>query len=93
MTTAQLFVQAVHTANTLVAAARWWGIFAAAVCVFVIPTVIGGLAWAWDAARGRLYGRQTAETGPQAAEEPRPAKRRPVPSWAHTEPYDYDHAA
>lgn len=24
---------------------------------------------------------------------PRPARRRPVPSWAHTEPYDYDEAA
>ncbi|MEV6833528.1 hypothetical protein AB0N17_03185 [Streptomyces sp. NPDC051133] len=22
-----------------------------------------------------------------------PARRRPVPSWAHTEPYDYDEAA
>lgn len=22
-----------------------------------------------------------------------PAARRPVPSWAHTEPYDYDEAA
>jgi hypothetical protein len=29
---------------------------------------------------------------PQPAAEPQPpaARPRPVPSWAHTEPYDYD---
>lgn len=93
MTTAQLFVDAVDTALTL---ARWaigWVItFATVGSILTVAAIACGVRGR-DAASGRLDGRQTAETGPQAAEEPRPAKRRPVPAWAHTEPYDYDHAA
>lgn len=46
------------------------------------------------AARRRLSGSLEAADAPEAPPEPRtaprPAQRR-VPSWAHTEPYDYDH--
>jgi hypothetical protein len=46
------------------------------------------------AARRALDARRSAEHAPQAPAEPTSAvKRRPVPSWAHTEPYDYNEAA
>ena len=59
-----------------------------AVAVTVCATVRGvWRAGAW--LRWRLRG----ELPPQAPEEPQTRRRRPVPSWAHTEPYDYDEAA
>lgn len=93
MTTAELFVAAVGTVLML---ARWaigWVIFLATVgSILTVAAIACGMR-AGGAASGRLDGRQEPETGPQAAEEPLPAKRRPVPSWAHTEPYDYDQTA
>lgn len=88
--TAQLFVDAIHTANALAHAVFWGLIFAAALCVLVVPTVIGGLAWVMDALRDRLRGPVADE---QALPVPESPDERPVPSWAHTEPYDYDQTA
>ncbi|MFF0790391.1 hypothetical protein [Streptomyces spiralis] len=44
--------------------------------------------WAWRHLRAR---RAHHEAPP--APSPTLARPRPVPSWAHTEPYDYDEAA
>lgn len=46
-----------------------------------------------EAARSRLRARLTASRVSQAPEPHPSPKRRSVPSWAHTEPYDYDEAA
>lgn len=61
-------------------------------CVAVLaaaPLVAPGV----KASRRRLYARLAAEHAPQAPRPQPGPKRRPVPSWAHTEPYDYDEAA
>jgi len=66
------------------------GVLAYLALVIVIPALLCGhvgedfppLSW-WRARRAR------------AAETPQPPAPgpRPVPSWAHTEPYDYEEAA
>jgi hypothetical protein len=68
------------------------GVLAYLALVIVIPALLCGhvgedfppLNW-WRALTGRAA---------TAAPELLPARRpRPVPSWAHTEPYDYEEAA
>lgn len=62
----------------------------AAIVLCALPLCVGpGVRAARKGLRGRLSHEQ-----PLPAPEPQPApKRRPVPSWAHTEPYDYKDAA
>jgi hypothetical protein len=63
---------------------------AAAIVLCAIPLCVAPGA---KAARSLLNARMSAEHASRAPEvHPRP-KRRPVPSWAHTEPYDYEEAA
>lgn len=93
MTTAELFVDAVHTANTVAHRLFWGLVFAAALCVFVTPAVTAAAVWGVGAARDRLGGRETAEEPVPVPESPR---RRPAPHWARTQPLNdgkYDHAA
>ncbi|WP_439947218.1 hypothetical protein [Streptomyces sp. BBFR109] len=66
------------------------GLAAYLVCVTMISALACGHqaqdfppTWIWHALRNR-HREQSA---------PRLASHRPVPSWAHTEPYDYDEAA
>lgn len=66
---------------TVITAAFAWVETLAAAVVFVVCVV--GLAAA------PLF----APTTRRGIRRPAPAARRPVPSWAHTEPYDYDEAA
>ncbi len=93
MSNAQLFVEAIHTANALAHAVFWGLVFAAALCVLVAPAVTAAVVWGVDALRDRLSGPVADEDATPVPEPHRPAKRRPVPAWAHTEPYTYDHAA
>lgn len=90
MSTAQLFVDAIHTALTVYRWAVGWVITLATVgsILIVAATVTGarGAGAAWQALRRR----RSPEPVPHAPEPPR---KRPVPSWAHTEPYRYDEAA
>lgn len=77
----------------LINAAVAW-VMALAFTVIVIGwagTLTG--AWAVKTARSRLCASVSAEQPSEAPESIRTRKRRPVPSWAHTEPYDYDEAA
>ena len=92
MSRAQLFADAIHNANTAAHNLFWGLIFAAALCVLVVPTVIGGLAWGVDALREALSGSVSAET---PVPVPEPPRKRPVPHWARTQPLGdgYDEAA
>lgn len=62
----------------------------AAIVLCALPLCVGpGVRAARRGLRARLSREQ-----PQPAPEPQPApQRRPMPSWAHTEPYDHEDAA
>lgn len=92
MSNAEILVDAIHTANALAHAVVWGLVFAAALCVCVIPTVIGGVVWGVDALRERLGGPVADE---DAGPVPEPPRQRPVPHWARTQPLGdgYDEAA
>lgn len=72
---------AATTFTTVIGAAFAWVETLAAAIVFV--ACVGGLAAA----------PLIAPTTRRGIRRPAPPVRRPVPSWAHTEPYDYDAAA
>lgn len=62
----------------------------AAIVLCALPLCVGpGVRATRKGLRARLSHEQ-----PHPAPEPQPApKRRPVPPWAHNEPYDYEDAA
>ena len=96
MSTAALFVEAIDTIRTLGWALAVWIVLMAIVAGLVVYAV-AVIAWAtvrgvWRAC-GWLRAGLRGELPPQAPPEPQARKRRPVPSWAHNEPYDYDEAA
>ncbi len=92
-----MIADAIATAELLFLAAILWAGAAGAALAFVVLVVAVSLgplvAPAARAARKRVTGPLAAERAPQATESHPPRKRAPVPSWAHTEPYDYQDAA
>jgi len=80
-----------------------WIALAALAAALALHTVLAIVWWAGRAvfrACAWLYGRLRAIEAPDGAQEPqlpssapRSRTRRPVPSWAHTEPYTYKEAA
>jgi hypothetical protein len=84
---ATLFTTVIHRAVLAVEGVAAALAFVVCVVAYSVgPLVAPGL----KAARTRLRDRQSAEPAPQA---PEVTRRRPVPSWACTEPYNYDEAA
>lgn len=92
--------EAATTLVTLTNALIGWIIFLAVTASILALAAIACGAWAVDAAWGWLYARirpahDDAET-PEPGQAPRTPERRTgrhVPSWAHTQPLDYEEAA
>lgn len=100
MSNAALFVEAVDTLITLIQAAVGWLIFLAVTGAILALAAVACGAWAVDTAWGRLWGRVRGSDGVEAPSEPEQPPRPPdgrtgrrTPSWAHTQPLDYDEAA
>lgn len=92
MSTAELFVDAVHTATALAHALFWWLLFLGLVSASVVPAVVAGVVRGVKALRRRLSARQSPDPAPAVPEPPR---KRHTPSWAREQPQDdgYDRAA
>lgn len=92
--------EAATTFTTLIDALIGWITFLAVTASILALAAIACGAWAVDLAWGWLYAR--ARPARDAAETPEPEQppraperrtRRRVPSWAHTQPLDYEEAA
>ncbi|MFE9448335.1 hypothetical protein [Streptomyces sp. NPDC006739] len=70
---------------TIITAATTWIEGLAAALVFVLAVIAFAAA--------PLIAPTTRAARRPADQPAVPARQRPVPSWAHTQPYDYDEAA
>ena len=90
---ASAFVAVIHAATALVQVLAGF----AAMVLCALPLCIAPSVKAWRSRRGPQAGRgapQTASCDSRVAEHaPKPSQRRtgrPAPSWARTEPHDYE---
>ena len=98
-----MIAEAIDTVLTLGWALAVWIVLVSLTAALALHTVLVAVWWAgravWRAWRW-LYGRLRTVEGrdgdPEPLAHPRPAQsrsRRPVPSWAHTQPLDHQEAA
>jgi hypothetical protein len=98
-----VIAEAIDTVLTLGWALAAWIVGLALAAALALHTVLAVVWWlgraAFRACAG-LYGRLSAVEAPNEGQgpqlpssAPRSRTRRPVPSWAHTEPYTYEEAA
>ncbi|WP_406417984.1 hypothetical protein [Streptomyces sp. NBC_01614] len=88
-----MIAEAIDTALTLAWALAGWVIFLATVAAILALAATATGVWGVRALRRAVKAPLAAEHAPQAPESTRAAKRRPTPSWAHTQPLDYEEAA
>lgn len=88
-----MIAEAIDTAITLGWALAVWIVFLATVAAILALAAIATGAWGVRALRRAVKAPLAAERTRQAPESTRAAKRRPTPSWAHTQPLDHEEAA
>lgn len=99
-----MIAEAVDTAITLGWALAAWIVLVSLAAALALHTVIAVVWWAgrttWRALRGPRRGLQAPRSPSRDSSAagtperpPQSRSRRPVPSWAHTQPYTYEEAA